>query len=182
MKNVSGALKRKNARPGSLAALDRRRHYRRRPTRRSRHQHRRRSRAPSSAPEPANNNPPKKKCRRRPAAAAPPSRPVQVGLRQGSQESAPASRAREGSEYGQRFFQTTNRSIGRSLELPHRPPPAPTTSSPPRNQKRNRPLRRQGQIPTALGSASRARETTQSMLTRLATDTQKLDQLSGATQ
>ena len=94
----------------------RRRHYRRRPTRRSRHQHRRRSRAPSSAPEPANNNPPKKKCRQRPAAAAPPSRPVQVGLRQGSLESAPASRAREGSEYGQRFFQTTNRSIGRSLE------------------------------------------------------------------
>jgi hypothetical protein len=57
LKNVSGALKRKNARPGSLAALDRRRHYRRRPTRRSRHQRRRRSRAPSSAPESANNDP-----------------------------------------------------------------------------------------------------------------------------
>ena len=121
----------------------------------------------------------KKKCRRRPAAAAPPSRPVQVCLRQSSLESAPASRAREDSEYGQRFFQTTNRSIGRSLELPHRPPPAPTTSSPPRNQKRNRPLSRQGQISTALGSASRARETTQSTLRRLATDAQKLDQLSG---
>jgi hypothetical protein len=42
----------------------------------------------------ANNNSAKKKCRRRPAAAAPRSRPVQVGRRRSSLESAPASRVR----------------------------------------------------------------------------------------
>ena len=35
-----------------------------------------------------------------PPIAAPPSRPVQVGLRQSSLESAPASRAREGNSVG----------------------------------------------------------------------------------
>ena len=63
------------------------------------------ARAPSSAPEAANNNSAKKKCRPRPAAAAPPSRPVQVGRRQSSWESArPLARAREGREHGQRCW------------------------------------------------------------------------------
>jgi hypothetical protein len=84
-----------------LAALDRRRHHRRRPDQaKPTSASAPIARAPSSAPESANNKFAKKKCRRRPAAAAPPSRPVQVGLHQSSLESAPASRAREGSEQG----------------------------------------------------------------------------------
>jgi hypothetical protein len=174
-------LKRKKARPGSLAALDRRRHYRRRPTRRSRHQHRRRSRAPSSAPESANNDPLKRNVD---VGQQPQHRPAgrcrSVCVRARWNRRPPRARERTASTVNASFRPPIGRSAGRS-SLSHRPPPAPTTTSPPINQKRNRPLRRQGQIPTALGSASRARETTQSTLRRLATDAQKLDQLSGAT-
>ena len=73
-----------------VAALDRCRHHRRRPDQaKPKSASAPIARAPSSAPEICEQQSAKKKCRRRPAAAAPPSRPVQVGLRQSSLESAP---------------------------------------------------------------------------------------------